>query len=172
MWCVNSENTEIFSLRSLNASLVNVIVTFHNKRFKTDHRSADYLLLHPAVTANSTYPSQLNAAGQSLLWWLRLFWQIRPLPSNKHSVGACMCSCGLGGPLGHNAPWGVCSWEGLLFGEHPEALPPSCSVCACGETELGKPQHQRGQFVVWSWVCCCLGKHCSTDGELGFLLVQ
>lgn len=70
------------------------------------------------------------------------FWGIRPLPSNKHSVGACMHSCGLGGLLGCHAPWGVCSWEGLLFRAHPEALPPSCSVC--GEQRSWESPGTRG----------------------------
>lgn len=113
-------------------------------------------------------------------------WEIRPLPSNKHSVGVCMYWCGLGGLLGCRAPWGVCSWEGLLFREHP--LPPSCSVCCVyRETELGKPRYQRGQFgirswdsavlvntVAWmeeSWDCCQCSKSKSENCNWGKCLV-
>lgn len=68
-------------------------------------------------------------------------------------------SRGQGGLLGGLAPQGVCSWEGLLFREHPEPpLPSSGKVCCIhGQRELGKPQRKA--------ICSCWGKYCKMGGK-------
>lgn len=71
-----------------------------------------------------------------------------------------LCSRGLGGLLGGLAPQGVCSWEGLLFREHPEPPHPGRVYCIHGQRELGKPQGR--QFVadevnIAKWVEKSLG---------------
>lgn len=97
---------------------------------------------------------QFNAGNVGLLWLLWLLEgsdlcpQTNPLWENVFVVtwGRVACWAAL-------APQGVCSWEGLLFREHPEPssqLPPpprSGKVCCIhGQRELGKPQGR--QFVA------------------------